>query len=245
MTNWWERPLVALDLETTGLDRYGGDSICRVTLIGVNGAGEVVGSGIDELVIPTTAMNPGALKSHGLTVEFLEQHGSPPNEVLPKVLDKIQTCIDRDFPICIFNALFDVPFLISAVRRSELGRAVPPFPVLDAWLIMRHIGQEWFSLNSTMLELFDEAQPKPHDSKWDATASARAIFELVARYPRLLEIPLDWIRQKQQVWAIKYVRDCANGEADQSYAWPRGKYANLEPDIQPGLFEQEPYSGES
>jgi DNA polymerase III epsilon subunit-like protein len=243
MTEWWNRTMVALDIETTGLDRYGGDSICRVTLIGVNPAGKIVGNGLDELVIPTTPMHPGALKSHGLTVDFLEKNGRPASEVLPLVLDKIQTCVDRDFPICVFNALFDIPFLITAMQRHEIGH-VPTFTVLDPWLMMRHISREWFSLTKSTQELFNEMQPVPHDSEWDAQAAARICFELVKLYPRFMEIPLEWMREKQQVWALKYVKDCANGEADSSYAWPRGKYANLEPAIQPGLFEQDPYHGE-
>lgn len=241
--NWWERPLVALDLETTGLDRYGGDSLCRVTLIAVNPAGNIVGTKLDELVVPRTKISDGALKVHGLTEKHLRENGKPDFEVLQAVQKMLATAIDKDFAVCAFNALFDIPFLISSMMRVEIP---PPggFTVIDPWLIMRHIGQEWYSLDKTAQELLNESQPHPHESLWDAQATARIVFQLCEVYPRFMQIPLEWLRERQQVWALKYVGECQRGEEDNSYAWPRGKYANLEPAIQPGLFEQDPYHGE-
>lgn len=241
--NWWQRPLVSLDLETTGLDRYGGDSIVRLTLIAVAPDGELVGSSVDEFVVPRHRVSDGALKAHHLTDKFLQENGKPAREVLEPAVRMLNTASDKGFPVCCFNALFDVPFLISSCRMNEMDPPLP-FICLDPWLILRHIGQEWFTLTKAAKEVLDEEQPHPHDSLWDAHATARIVFELVKLYPRFMEIPLEWLRERQQVWALKHVRECAAGEEDNSYAWPRGKYANLEPAIQPGLFEQAPYEGE-
>lgn len=241
--NWWERPLVSLDLETTGLDRYGGDSIVRLTLIAVDTQGEVVGSSIDEFVVPRHRVSDGALKVHHLTDNFLKENGKPASNILKSAVKMINTASDKGFPVCVFNALFDVPFLISNCNMNEVD---PPldFACIDPWLILRHIGGEWYSLARAADEVLGEPQPEVHDSLWDAQATARIVFELVKLYPRFMEIPLDWLRERQQVWSLKYVRECAAGEEDNSYGWPRGKYANLEPAIQPGLFEQNPYEGE-
>jgi DNA polymerase III epsilon subunit-like protein len=241
--NWWERPIVALDVETTGLDRYGGDSLCRLTLIAVNPAGEIVGSKLDEYIVPRTKISDGALKVHQLTKSFLEENGKPDFEVLKAASEMLSTAIEKDFPVCVFNALFDIPFLISSLRRVELD-PLPAFSVIDPWLIMRHMSREWYSLDKAAQEVLGESQPHPHNSLWDAQASARIVFRLAETHPRFFEIPMEWLRERQQVWALKYVRECAAGEEDNSYAWPRGKYANLEPAIQPGLFEDNPYEGE-
>ena len=242
--NWWERPLVSLDLETTGLDRYGGDSIVRLTLIAVAPNGELVGSSVDEFVRPRHRVSDGALKAHHLTDNFLKENGKEASTILESASKMLNTASDKGFPVCAFNALFDVPMLLSNCRMNEVEYPLP-FVCIDPWLILRHIGGEWYSLDKAAKEVLNEEQPHPHDSLWDATATARIVIELVKLYPRFMEIPLEWLRERQQVWALKYVRECAAGEEDNSYGWPRGKYANLEPAIQPGLFEQDPYEGEA
>ena len=99
---------VFLDTETTGFDND--DQIIEIAIIDHNGK-----SLINKLIKATKASHPMALKTHGLTDEFIEKNGEEWDTVWPavhKILSSEATCI--------YNTTFDVRMLKQTCEANNL-----------------------------------------------------------------------------------------------------------------------------
>lgn len=110
--------LVALDTETTGMCRGGHGAVCRGHRIIEIGCVEVIdgvlsGRNFHRYVNPGVAIQPGAVKVHGITEDFLKDKPLF-EEVVEDLLDFIGTST-----VVIHNADFDTAFLDQEFRLLE------------------------------------------------------------------------------------------------------------------------------
>lgn len=105
---------VALDLETTGLSE--GNRIIEIGCVEIIGR-TITGREYQQYVDPVHAIEPDALKVHGITREQLE--GEPRFEdVLDALLDFV-----HDAEVLIHNAPFDLKFLNYEMKLLRDGRS--------------------------------------------------------------------------------------------------------------------------
>jgi DNA polymerase III epsilon subunit-like protein len=162
--HWSLRPLVAIDLETTGLDAERDELIewgyCRLE------GGRVVATG-GTLVRPSRPVGPEAQRITGLDDAQLQ---SAP--VLDEVIDTIAAELERAEAVIAYNASFDRTFLARAF--SKAGRSLPDRPWLDPFVLVQHIeGGTGRSLKlSEVCTRWNIVVERPHRAPDDAAAAA-------------------------------------------------------------------------
>lgn len=128
---WLLRPMVALDIETTGVD------IENVRMVSFSiGTSQVPSEGdweaISQIVDPGVEIPEGATLVHGISTERARAEGIPERDAvlgLVRSLGKL-----HDTPIIIFNARFDLTVLDRSARRFT-GVGIHPTYVLDPFVL--------------------------------------------------------------------------------------------------------------
>lgn len=109
---------VILDTETTGLDYRTGDRVIEIGCVEMIGR-QLTGVRFHKYLNPEREIDPGAVKVHGLTAEFLADK--------PRFADIADEFVEfvRDAELIIHNAAFDVGFLnheLALIERESLDR---------------------------------------------------------------------------------------------------------------------------
>lgn len=223
---WWNRPVGALDTETTGLDKYGGDCIVQLALVAVAPNGKRVGEPMIRLVQPTTVMHPSAEAIHGITHERAMDEGVPMPGVLEELRDKLEQAYDGGFPLAMFNALFDWPFILTEYKRHGMEDMVPAIHPLDVFLLaaasMRHVS----SLAKLVQKYEVGSQAGTHDAGHDALLTGALLFALIDRFGWLKK-DLPGYFAEQSKWSKKYPhRGSSPDEVWPTGMWTGDYYAN-------------------
>jgi DNA polymerase-3 subunit epsilon len=214
---WWRHPLPVLDLETTGFNRYGKDSIVQLSLVAVRPWGEVVGNGINEIVRPTTSLKDSA-RIHGITEERIEKEGREPGTVFTQAASRINRATRRGFPLVIHNALFDWPFLITAFKQHEIP--VPwPVKIVDTKVLKTGLdsGYHRSGLEVALHDYGVTLRRGHHDAEEDCRYT-RVLLTHLLRHEGY-QIPLDVLQEVQTKIAGQYQHPYQKGEL-----WPAGEY---------------------
>lgn len=167
------RPLVVLDLETTGLDRTQ-DAVLQVGLARVEPDGDV--TLLERLVDPGRPVPRAVQELTGITDALLE--GAPPfREVAAQINDFV-----RDADLAGYNiARFDVPFLEAVFEREGLVLEGPPDrQLLDACQIFRQ--QEAHSLERAVAFYTGRPLVQSHRALDDVLATADVLAAQLTRY---------------------------------------------------------------
>ena len=114
MEKLFKKPYVVFDVETTGLSPHQGDEVIEIGAIKI--FDHKIIDEFHDFIVPLRGMSEEVIRVHGLTLDFLNEQGSPDHQVMPKFLHFI-----RKFPLVGHNIRqFDVPFVNSHLTRLEL-----------------------------------------------------------------------------------------------------------------------------
>lgn len=102
--------LIVLDTETTGLSPQDGHRIIEVGCVELIDR-RLTGNNYHRYINPQRDSDEGALRVHGLTTEFLNQH-----PVFEQIADELMDYL-RGADILIHNAPFDIGFLDAELQR--------------------------------------------------------------------------------------------------------------------------------
>lgn len=164
MSSLWEQELVAVDVETTGLDPRA-DRVIEVAV--VRGGPDGSSRSWSTLVDPGLPVLNGHI--HGLTDVLLAGAPSFPSVATP-LLEQL------DAPLLVgHNARFDLDFLEAELGRA--GRELPPVRALDTLGLARRC----FGLPSNTLAALCEHFAIPHARAHRAPDDARATLALAWR----------------------------------------------------------------
>lgn len=179
---WWQRRMVAFDVETTGTD----PEHARI----VQAAVALVGGGEETrswsmLVDPGVEIPPETTKVHGITTEMVREHGRQPVDVLVAIVEALTIARDAGCVVVAFNARFDLTVLDrELLRRGLPGRellrdllVVDPF-VLDKHLVRYRSGKRGLLELCTAYDVLLEGE---HDATFDAIAAARLAYRMGQR----------------------------------------------------------------
>lgn len=179
MRPWYEGPLVAFDIETTGTDLE--EARIVTAAIAVCG-GTVETDTRTYLADPGVEIPEEAAAVHGITTEHARFNGLPARAVVSIVLDQLRTATASGAPIVAFNARFDLTILDREARRYGLEplvcrRVVDPF-VIDKHLHRYRKGSRKLD---AMAEHYGAELEWAHDAGSDAIAAARVAWCIAKR----------------------------------------------------------------
>lgn len=198
--SWADGPLLAFDLETTGIDTTS-DRIITATVISI-----VPGQSPDVrtwLADPGVEIPAGATEVHGITTEHVRQHGRDAAEVVAEIAATLAGWWDPSTPLCAFNAPFDLSLLDAELRRHHGRDLEVAGPVVDPRCLDKHLDR-YRRGKRTLGDLCAHYRVRldvAHDSASDALAGARLAWRLAKTYPAKVGTrPLAELHSDQTAW---------------------------------------------
>jgi DNA polymerase III subunit epsilon len=168
-----ERPLIALDLETTGLYPHI-DRICQIGVIKVHPNGEV--KEWQSLINPGIPIPPHVAEIHGVNNELVKD--AP---LFAHIAEKLYYGF-RECDFTGYNAKgFDIKFLVEEFRRCNI-RFIPG-RIVDAFQIFKRYHPR--NLSAAFKHYTGEDLVGAHNAMEDARASLRVLFEQLRKHPDL------------------------------------------------------------
>jgi DNA polymerase III subunit epsilon len=192
---WHRVPLASLDFETTGIDPLH-DRVLSYALLDESGI-EITG-----LVNPGVPIPPASAEVHGITEAMLAE--APPSaEGLAVVVDWVQSLVERQVALVVFNAPYDLTMLQA--EASRLGLAQPDWsrllvvdPLVVDWGIERgSLGQRRLI---DVAAYYGVPLDNAHDATCDARAARDVAVELGARHPQVGTSTLVELMASQRAW---------------------------------------------
>jgi DNA polymerase III epsilon subunit-like protein/8-oxo-dGTP pyrophosphatase MutT (NUDIX family) len=227
MSTWGDR-LGVFDLETTGVD-VDTSRIVSACIAVLDEDGGVV-SRWNWLADPGIDIPEGASAVHGITTERAQQDGRQATLVIAEIVQTLRVLFDSGIPVTVYNAPYDLSLLDRECRRHGLSPLVEPGPVIDPLVIDKAVdryrkGKRTLEVTATVYEVpLDDA----HDAGADAIAAGRVALALLRRYPDELDISLEDLHGRQEVWhaeqAASFQEYLRSKRGDDSYvadpSWP-------------------------
>lgn len=145
---------------------------------------------VDVLVKPDGwTMSDEVAKIHGLTTEYLTEHGVPISEAI----DAYAKAIDEGLIVVTFNAQYDTKIMRGEMRRAEVDDRFEKTPnicvmraLVDVCKIPKKTGKGFkFPKLSEAMAHFDLANEKEHS----ATGDAKACLDLMRELVKLNKLP--------------------------------------------------------
>ena len=129
---------IILDTETTGLDYKSGHKLIEIACVEIENR-KFTGKEFHSYLNPERSIDPGAVKIHGLSRDFLSDKPTF-SEIYTELLDFV-----KDSELLIHNAEFDLGFLNNELRQNNVDEKIEDHveKVIDTLLMARqmHPGQ--------------------------------------------------------------------------------------------------------
>ena len=129
---------IILDTETTGLDYKSGHKLIEIACVEIENR-KFTGKEFHSYLNPERSIDPGAVKIHGLSRDFLSDKPKF-SEIYTELLDFV-----KDSELLIHNAEFDLGFLNNELRQNNIDQKIEDHveKVIDTLLMARqmHPGQ--------------------------------------------------------------------------------------------------------
>ena len=129
---------IILDTETTGLDYKSGHKLIEIACVEIENR-KFTGREFHSYLNPERSIDPGAVKIHGLSRDFLSDKPTF-SEIYTELLDFV-----KDSELLIHNAEFDLGFLNNELRQNNIDQKIEDHveKVIDTLLMARqmHPGQ--------------------------------------------------------------------------------------------------------
>lgn len=207
--SWTAGPLLAFDLETTGVDPSTA-RIVTATAAELGPSADPLGREVTDarewLVDPGIEIPESAVAIHGITTERARAAGMPAAEALAQIIERIGHAAGRGIPVVGHNVSYDLTVLHAEAIRRHLD---PPNPqkgtlgwVIDTLVMDKHMDR--FRRGKRTLEVTAAHYGVPltnaHDATSDAVAAARIAAVLGDRYPELAAHTAEQLHWLQAEW---------------------------------------------
>ena len=223
---WLDRPLLALDTETTGVDPWTARPLSAC--LGYSdspGRWEPITTYLmpDDFDIPEASV-----KVHGLSVDRLTALGASTDraEVLDGILAALIDCTVTDTPIVGHNLRYDLTLLDAEFGRYGLGQVPRDLLCLDTLILFRRL---YYQTGSRQLGSLAERHGitfPTHDAEADSLASLR-LLHIVANVDELMphvdprtlhELQAHWYDTDQKARSEKAFAE--NRDWTPAFGWP-------------------------
>ena len=166
--------VVVFDTETTGCTSY--DEICQIAAVEyVHGARART---FARYICPTCEMNPFAEMVHGLSMDFLSEHGLAPEEAMREFF----AFVGEDVLLVAHNATFDMRMVRQECRKFDLTFAPRGLETCDTLALSRRLRPNLPSHKlSYLIGALGIDGVNSHDALDDALACAGVFFAFVGQ----------------------------------------------------------------
>ncbi|NKY60797.1 3'-5' exonuclease [Nocardia flavorosea] len=220
MTSWVDMPLCAVDTETTSADPNTA-RLVTACVAAINGS---------EVDSRTWVANPGieipaeATDVHGITNEYVREHGRPHDEVVAEVVEALYVAWESGRAVVAYNASFDFTVIANHSPGFEVrGLIVDPFTI-DREFDAYRKGKRTLA---DVCEHYGVRLDGAHSADGDALAAARLAWKMprvyhvlaLASADSLMESQANWYRERQYSY-IDYLRRNNRPFDDVSVEWP-------------------------
>jgi len=134
--DWWNGQLATLDTETTGTD-VENDRIVTAVLDIYDEHGRI--ASLSMMLDPGIEIPEAATKIHGITTEQVRADGILPVTALSRIRGALAGVWAEGIPVVVYNAAYDFTILDRECRRHGLGPLEITGPVIDPYVIDRHV----------------------------------------------------------------------------------------------------------
>lgn len=199
---WADGPMVAFDLETTGVD-VEVDRIVTASVVRIDGRAT---NTLSWLADPGVEIPAGATKVHGIRTEQARAEGRPAAEVVAEIAEVLEFAHDDGVPVVVFNAPFDLTLLDRELRRYGWPPITSLPLVIDPLVIDRATRKAWerklgdvSAYHGVVL-----SEEDAHTSAGDCLAAARVAWCQARRTPVgafSLDEMQEWQRTAHAFWA--------------------------------------------
>ena len=180
--SWRDRPIMALDLEATGLDPFV-DRPVALALAYLDPEGRVMDSRA-FLVNPEMPISPGATQVHGITDERAAT-GTPYRDVLAYLARRLERALDRGEPLVMMNARYDWTMLCCLGQMPEIP-ILDPIPI-DRTLDKYRPGKRTLGDLTSVYRL---NQYRAHTPQADAIQAGLVLQSMARVFAPILDRPL-------------------------------------------------------
>ena len=223
----WFHTLGVFDLETTGVDVTTSRIVsANVSVIGPDGTplertDWLANPGID---IPEQASNV-----HGITTEVAQRDGRPAPEVVAEIVAAVKEILQRDIPLVIYNAPYDLTLLRYESVRHRIEPLTNPTPIIDPLVIDKAVDK--YRRGKRTLEAASEFYgvdlQDAHDAGADAIAAGRVAQAMAVKHSDKLNISAQELHRAQIAWSAEqsasfadYMRRTHNPDFVETSGWP-------------------------
>ena len=219
---WHTGVLGSYDCETTGRDPLVARLISAAFVTSDGGRH-------DFLVDPGVPIPPETTAVHGITDEYVREHGGHPAEALEKIAELLAAHLSANRPLVVFNAPYDLTLLELELERHGLrslaARVGRIEPVIDPLVIDKAVDR--FRKGKRNLESqcahYGVRIEGAHDAAVDAIAAMEVAKALAERYPEVGQASPADLHRQQEEWKAASERDFA------AYRQRRGEEYVAEP----------------
>ncbi|MBA2666116.1 MAG: 3'-5' exonuclease [Trueperaceae bacterium] len=213
--NWPDRPIVAFDLETTGVDPHEARIVTWAWAV-VHPDGDA--NAESGLVKPDGFEIPeGATAVHGISTEVALAEGKSLAQALTILSARIHNAAITGKPLAIFNAPYDITVFeaelarVAGVSAGEVDHTGDYPPIIDPLVLDRRI--EKYRKGKRQLGILaptygvELAPEEAHSATADAIAAGRLALAMAAQHPDALRIPALHLHERQVAWAETQTTD--------------------------------------
>jgi len=213
---WHERPVVAFDTETTGIDVTHDRIVTAALVRGQLPDDGVPGGATTWLVDPGVEIPAAATAVHGITTAQARAGGRPPLEALVEIAGALTSAARAGENVVVFNASYDLALLDAELARHGLATlaqrldgtamtVVDPL-VLDRALDRYRRGKRTLA---HLCEVYDVTVTEElHSADADARVTLEVLAQMVRRFPELTELDQPGItafqRTAHEQWATGF-----------------------------------------
>jgi DNA polymerase-3 subunit epsilon len=213
--SWMHGPLLAFDLETTGVDVRRSFPI-SFALVPYDF--EQPGKGRYGLINPGIPMPPDALAIHHITDEMVQQRGGPLNRSILGIADALTDASREGRPLVGMNVRFDLSIIDQRLRHidGELGEAFGLREghgwnglVIDALELDRKV-DKWRKGKrnlATLCEVYGVDPGDSHNAGADARAAAEVVLAIARKHPWLSKLSAEELHIQQFAWHHEWAVD--------------------------------------
>lgn len=223
MSIWRNRPFLAFDTETSGVD-VDSDRIVTACL-GVAG-GDDKWSPRNWLFTQDGEIPQGATDVHGITTAFANEFGTDPKANLAEIVADLYKGWGMGMPVATYNAPFDLTILDREMRRHGLGALEVRGPVIDP-LVLDKAADPYRKGSRKLIHVAEHHGIKlsaedAHGAEPDAITAARLAWKLAGGWLDLDELMRHQATEyrKQRESFARYLAKQGKQLDDPSTAWP-------------------------
>lgn len=205
---WWDGVLPVLDFEATGVDPREARMV-SAALILCTPKGYTLPGGVDVIVNPGVPIPAEAAKIHGITDARAQAEGIQPAEAVNEIVRCLHGVAALGWPLLIFNAPYDWPFLHAEIERHAPGLAPPDIPILDPLVFDRGFVPKRRGNRKleTLCGHYGVTLNNAHNAFADAMATAELLRAMARHFRELREVDFAQLQEVQADMHLAWVRD--------------------------------------